>query len=196
MDIFLATKNTHKVQELNEISSSHAIQFRGLDSLSTAVEWDETGDSFASNALIKAKAVFDAVGTYVLADDSGLVVPALGGEPGIYTARYAGLNASDEMNYMKLLENMKGIDERDASFVCCLCFLAPNSEPVFFEGTLDGQIAHGPSGEQGFGYDPIFQLEGRDCSLSELSSFEKNLISHRFNAVQKFFHYLDDLNQK
>lgn len=196
MDIFLATKNTHKVQELNEISSNSSVQFRGLDSLATAIEWDETGDSFAANALIKAKAVFDVVGTYVLADDSGLVVPALGGEPGVYTARYAGPNATDEMNYLKLLENMKDIKERDASFVCCLCFLAPNAEPVFFEGTLDGQIAHRPSGNQGFGYDPIFHLDGRDSTLSELSSFEKNLISHRFNAVQKFFHYVDDLNKK
>jgi XTP/dITP diphosphohydrolase len=190
MEIVLATGNAHKVHELNQMVRGQSCKFIGLSELNQSVEWDESGEDFRSNALIKAKAVANVTELPVLSDDSGLIVPGLGGSPGVHTARYAGPNATDEQNFRLLLTNMQKLDDRSAFFLCCLCYLAPGQEPQFFEGRLDGSIASSPVGEQGFGYDPVFYLEGRDATLAQLGEFEKNLISHRHHAVQRFFDYL------
>jgi XTP/dITP diphosphohydrolase len=188
--IVLATANTHKVIEfqriLNELLPDlelvAASQYPGVP------EVEETGSSFAENALIKARAINEFTNLPALADDSGLVVEALNGAPGIFSARYAGINADDKANVMKLLDEIKGLDQAllSAKFECSIALVdkSQNLELVV-DGQMPGQVIKEVRGENGFGYDPIFVPQGLTKTSSELSDSEKDKISHRGIALRK-----------
>lgn len=182
----LATENSHKVQELNQMLASLGWSVHGLDHYRVQVNWTEDADSFAGNARIKAQGARKQLSNIaILADDSGLVVPALRGAPGVRSSRYAGEQASDQDNLNKLLVEMRQLSghQRRAAFVCVLCYLDENGQEAFFEGRCEGQIVTVPSGTGGFGYDPIFLPDGFDKTLAALGNEEKNKISHRRHAL-------------
>jgi len=188
--IVLATANTHKVIEfqriLNELLPDlelvAASQFPGVP------EVEETGASFAENALIKARVINEFTNLPALADDSGLVVEALNGAPGIFSARYAGINADDKANVMKLLNEIKGLDQSllSAKFECSIALVDKSQDlELVVEGQMPGQVIKEVRGENGFGYDPIFVPQGLTKTSSELSDSEKDKISHRGIALRK-----------
>jgi XTP/dITP diphosphohydrolase len=188
--IVLATANTHKVIEfqriLNELLPDlelvAASQFPGVP------EIEETGSTFAENALIKARAINEFTNLPALADDSGLVVEALNGAPGIFSARYAGINADDKANVMKLLNEIKGLDQSllSAKFECSIALVDKSQDlELLVEGQMPGQVIKEVRGENGFGYDPIFVPQGLTKTSSELSDSEKDKISHRGIALRK-----------
>ena len=187
MILILATNNAGKVRELSEImrKAKLDITVRGLMDYPGYQAPEENGDSFGENARIKAVAAAEALGEVALADDSGLCVDALGGAPGVYSARFAGQGHDDAANIKKLLERMKDVPDgqRQARFVCSLCLAFPNGDFFVAEGDCVGTIARERRGKNGFGYDPVFLLpDGR--MMAELSGTEKNLISHRGAAYQ------------
>ena len=183
--IILATSNLGKVRELNSMLGG---QYNVVSQIDMKVEEvPETGASFIENALIKARNASSQSQLPALADDAGLVVDALNGEPGIYSARYAGENATDEDNIVKLLARMDDEDDRGASFCCAMVFVrnAGDPEPIIVEKSWEGQILRELKGHNGFGYDPIFYLPELDCTSAQLSAEEKNRQSHRGQALQE-----------
>ena len=183
--IILATSNLGKVRELNSMLEG---QYNVVSQIDMKVEEvPETGASFIENALIKARNASSQSQLPALADDSGLVVDALNGEPGIYSARYAGENATDEDNIVKLLSRMDDEDDRGASFWCAMVFVrnAGDREPIIVEKSWEGQILRELKGHNGFGYDPVFYLPELDCTSAQLSEEEKNRQSHRGQALQE-----------
>lgn len=146
---------------------------------------EETGNTFDENAYIKAKTLFDMVKKPVFSDDSGLCVPQLGNEPGVYSSRYAGKEATDQQNYELLLQNLKQ-QEALAYFHCSICYINEEGEHYFFDGKCEGKIVAQPSGNYGFGYDPVFVPNGFDKTLAELPTEIKNSISHRYFALKHF----------
>ena len=183
--IILATSNLGKVRELNSMLEG---QYNVVSQIDMEVEEvPETGASFIENALIKARNASSQSQLPALADDSGLVVDALNGEPGIYSARYAGENATDEDNIVKLLSRMDDEDDRGASFWCAMVFVrhAGDPEPIIVERSWEGQILRELKGHNGFGYDPVFYLPELDCTSAQLSAEEKNRQSHRGQALQE-----------
>ena len=183
--IILATSNLGKVRELNSMLEGHYNVVSQIDM--KVAEVPETGASFIENALIKARNASSQSQLPALADDSGLVVDALNGEPGIYSARYAGENATDEDNIVKLLSRMDDEDDRGASFWCAMVFVrnAGDREPIIVEKSWEGQILRELKGHNGFGYDPVFYLPELDCTSAQLSAEEKNRKSHRGQALQE-----------
>ena len=183
-ELVLASNNKGKLAELQAMLGD-SITVRPQSDF-TDIEAEETGLTFVENALIKARHAARISGLPALADDSGLAVDALGGAPGIYSARYAG-GGGDAANNAKLLEALKDVPdaERGAQFICALALLrhAEDPIPVICEGAWQGRILHAPSGEHGFGYDPLFWVPERDCSSAELSPQEKNQLSHRARAM-------------
>ena len=181
--IVAATNNKNKIREFKEILSPLGYQIVGLKELGIDIEVEETGKTFEENSLLKAKAVFEATGLASLADDSGLEVDALGGEPGIYSARYCEGTDADRINY--LLEKMKDVPEekRTARFVSAVTLMFTDGETVTAKGTCEGKITEKPSGKNGFGYDPVFYVEKYGKTFAELTAEQKNLISHRGNAL-------------
>jgi XTP/dITP diphosphohydrolase len=184
MEFVLATRNGHKLKELAAMLAPQV-----LEPLPDAVELPpETGSTFAENAIVKAQAAARATGRRALADDSGIVVEALGGRPGIWSARYAGEGATDEQNLTKLLEELRGVDERRAAYVCALALADPEGGVEVFEGRCEGRIVHEPRGNGGFGYDPAFlpdeRRPGDERTMAELSADEKDEISHRGRAAR------------
>lgn len=188
MKFVLASSNQKKIKELRAILSQIMEDAEVITLAEAGITDDivEDGASFAENALIKAR-VAASTGNIGIADDSGLTVEALGGEPGIYSARYAGEHGNDEANNKKLLENMKGIENRRAAFVCSIaCVFPDGSEPIIAEGKVEGEILEAPLGESGFGYDPLFWSPLLGKTLAEALPEEKNAISHRANALKAF----------
>ena len=183
--IVAATNNKNKLREFKEILSPLGYQIISLKDLGLDIEVEETGTTFEENSLIKAKAVLKATGMASLADDSGLMVDALGGEPGIYSARYCEGSDADRINY--LLEKMKDIpdEKRTARFVSAITLMFTDGDIVTAKGTCEGKIAKAPSGKNGFGYDPVFYVEKYGKTFAELSAEQKNLISHRGNALSE-----------
>jgi XTP/dITP diphosphohydrolase len=181
--IVMASRNQHKVRELASVLVPHT-----LEPLPEWVELpSEDGGTFTDNALIKARAAAAATGTPVLADDSGIVVPALAGAPGVRSARYAGPSATDEENLDKLLEDMAGQDDRRAEYVCVLALVEPDGSERVFEGRCEGRLVSIPRGSGGFGYDPAFvpdDLDGSDRTMAEITPAEKHAISHRGRAAR------------
>ncbi|HLS66290.1 MAG TPA: XTP/dITP diphosphatase [Pseudogracilibacillus sp.] len=187
-EVIVATKNEGKVREFRALLDTFGIRCTSLRDVKLHnVTIEETGETFRENALIKAETIAKAKGIPVLADDSGLVVDALGGKPGVYSARYAGSDATDEENNEKLLRHLEGVPEekRSARFVCAIAFVIPGNEPIFTEGTCEGTIAEQIVGTGGFGYDPLFIPRGYDKTMAELGEAEKNNISHRFHALKQ-----------
>ena len=181
--IVMASRNQHKVRELAGLLAPHT-----LEQLPESVELPrEDGETFAGNALLKARAVAAAMGAAVLADDSGIVVPALGGAPGVRSARYAGTAATDEQNLSRLLDEMAGEEDRRATYVCVLALVEPDGSERLFEGRCEGRLADSPRGAGGFGYDPAFvpdDLSGSERTMAEIAPDEKDAISHRGHAAR------------
>ena len=188
--IILATSNLGKVRELNSMLEGYYNVVSQIDM--RVEEVPETGASFIENALIKARNASSQSQLPALADDSGLAVDALKGEPGIYSARYAGENASDEDNIIKLISRMDDVDDRGASFWCAMVFVryASDPEPIIVEKSWEGQILRELKGNNGFGYDPIFYLPELNCTSAQLSAEEKNRKSHRSQALQEILKHL------
>lgn len=186
--IALATGNAGKVRELQSYFQAAPVQFKSQKELSVAGA-DETGTTFIENAILKARHVAKETGLPALADDSGLVVDALGGAPGVYSARYAGVDATDAQRMDKLLAELAIIPQADrsASFCCALAFFRHGDDPapIIAFGRWYGSILDKPIGTDGFGYDPIFYVPSHHCSAAQLDSEEKNKISHRGIAMQQ-----------
>lgn len=185
--LIIATNNVHKVEEIQAILTGY--QCLTLKEAGLQLDVEEDQDSFSGNALKKARALAAKTNLPVLSDDSGLCVEALQDAPGIYSARYAGEKATDQDNYQLLLTKLQKEENRNARFVCCLAFIRNGLEYVF-EGNLHGTIALQPSGNQGFGYDPVFIPRQYTETLATLGSEIKNKISHRKQALQQLFAFL------
>ena len=183
MKIIAATQNKNKVREFGEILSGFEIlteKDAGVD-----IDVEETGTTFEENSMLKAKAVFAATGLPSIADDSGLEVDALGGEPGIYSARYGGAGLDDEGRVRLLLKNMENVadSDRTARFVCAITYM-DSDEVITVRGECEGVITRAPRGQNGFGYDPVFYIESLGKTTAELPADEKNAVSHRGKALR------------
>lgn len=179
--LVVASKNPDKITEIEEVLRESSL----ADEIVRGLDWpdvEETGSTLEENALLKGRAVVDATGLPVLADDTGLEVRALEGAPGVHTARFAGQNARYEDNVAKLIEEMQGVTDRAARFRTVVALVFPDGVEIVSEGTLEGLIAETPRGHRGFGYDPVFSVDGR--TLSEMSLAEKNQLSHRARAIR------------
>jgi len=187
--LVLASSNKGKLREINQLLTGLHIEAIPQTEFNVP-DVEETGLTFVENAIIKARNAAAHAGLPALADDSGIEVDVLNGEPGIYSARYAGKDASDEANLNKLLEALKGVPdaERTARFQCVMVYMAHAKDPtpLICQGTWEGRILYEPSGENGFGYDPVFYVPTHDCSAAELESDIKNQLSHRGQALRKF----------
>jgi XTP/dITP diphosphohydrolase len=186
----LATRNPHKLKELGALLAPHKLEL-----LPEHVELPpETGSTFEENALIKARAAASATGRAAIADDSGIVVAVLGGAPGIYSARYAGQQATDEQNLSKLLREIRGSADRRAAYVCALAFVDPECGEEVFEGRCEGSLIDDPRGTNGFGYDPAFvpdeRAPGDERTMAELPPAAKDEISHRGRAARAFLDWI------
>lgn len=190
--LVIATKNSGKLREFSSLLAGVYDEILSLVDFDNIPDIEETGSSFRENALIKAETVSGFLGTDVLGDDSGLVVEALGGSPGIYSARYAGESASDEENNEKLLYQMTGKKNRNARFVCCIALVLAGGTQEFFEGECHGQIIQEKRGQSGFGYDPVFYVSQYGKTMAELGPDIKNRISHRAIASEKLLSYFSN----
>jgi XTP/dITP diphosphohydrolase len=185
MKLLIATGNHHKLREIKTIFDVTGIEIVGMDAFDGLPNVVEDGDTFSANAIKKAVTVAAAAGCLTLADDSGLEVDALGGAPGVFSARYAGEPSNDAANNRKLLSELDGVADRRARFRCVIALAGPGiTEPQTVEGVCEGLIAMQPQGENGFGYDPLFIPDGFDCSFAQLSDADKNRISHRGLALE------------
>ncbi|NOX37724.1 MAG: XTP/dITP diphosphatase [Calditrichaeota bacterium] len=185
-EIIFATRNPHKVAEVQSILNEYGIQIRSMDEVLEIPDIEESGQTFEENALLKARTVFAHTGKWCLADDSGLEVDALNGAPGIYSARFAGVPHDYQANNEKLLEMLKDVPDprRGAQFRCVVAIVGPNFSTTV-EGIVRGHIIHEPRGNKGFGYDPLFVPEGYQQTFAELGETIKNRISHRAIAFRK-----------
>ena len=195
--VVLASRNAHKVVEVRRILADAGLDVNlvGLDELDQVVpEVAETGATFAENALLKAQAVSDATGLPTIADDSGLCVDALNGMPGVLSARWAGQHGDDETNLRLVLSQLADVPtgRRGAQFVCAVAFVLRNDEPPMLHGTVDGRLIDEPRGSGGFGYDPIFVPTGHSKTTAELTSAEKDQLSHRGHALRSLATALTD----
>lgn len=193
MKAVLASNNKNKLRELKEILSPMGFDVISQSEAGIDIEVEENGTTFEENSLIKAKAIHDILpDACVIADDSGLEVDYLGKAPGVYSHRYAGENATDKDRCDKILSELEGVDDekRTARFVCAVQFISSDGKVITARGTCEGRIGHKPVGENGFGYDPIFMVG--DKSMAELSSDEKNRISHRADALNKLVELLKE----
>ncbi|MGO1136124.1 XTP/dITP diphosphatase [Bacillus subtilis] len=192
-EAIIATHNPGKVKEFKEILEPIGYDVKSLAEIGFTEEIEETGHTFEENAILKAEAVAKAVNKMVIADDSGLSIDNLGGRPGVYSARYAGEQKDDQANIEKVLSELKGIEkeQRTARFRCALAVSIPGEETKTVEGHVEGYIAEEPRGEYGFGYDPIFIVKDKDKTMAELTSDEKNKISHRADALKKLSKLLE-----
>ena len=183
-DLLLGTSSEKKIAELKEIFAGFPVTLVTPAELGLTLDPEETGSTFEENARLKARAFAAAANLPALADDSGLEVDALGGEPGVYSKRYAGPDATDSDRIAFLLAKLEGVPEarRSARFRCVMALASPHAEIGTVHGTCEGQIARAPRGGNGFGYDPIFLLPERGRTMAELSSAEKHAISHRGRA--------------
>lgn len=195
MKILLATQNQGKVKELQELLVDAQIEVLSLRDIPDWEEVEETGLTFAENAAIKAHVAAERTGYIALADDSGLEVDALGGAPGVYSARYAGEPKDDERNNERLLEALEEIpdEERTGRFRCALVIATPEGQEFLTEGTVEGRILRVRRGQEGFGYDPLFFLPDFGRTMAELTMIQKNKVSHRAQAMQRAIPILKDL---
>lgn len=190
--LVFASNNAHKLSEIRAILGDR-IEIISLSDLQCHDEIPETADTLEGNALIKARYVWEHYGLYCFADDTGLEVEALGGAPGVYSARFAGEHASFEDNVSLLLERLLGVAAPRRARFRTVIALIDEYGTHFFEGSVDGEITLERSGDHGFGYDPVFRPEGREETFAQLTEQEKNSMSHRGRAVQKLIRYLQAL---
>ncbi|SER91317.1 XTP/dITP diphosphatase [Salipaludibacillus aurantiacus] len=184
-EIFIATQNKGKVAEFDAFFQKKGLKVKSLLDLEEEIDVVEDGDTFEENAIKKAKTISEIINRPVLADDSGLSVDALNGEPGIYSARYAGAEKDDEANNKKLLKELEDVEskERSARFICVLAVCFPGGEVKTVTGECKGRITQQPQGSHGFGYDPLFYLPQLNKTMAELTREEKNKLSHRADAL-------------
>ena len=188
MEIIIATGNAGKVREFKRMLEPLGYAVFSQKEKGISVDVEETGGTFAENALIKARAVWEQAHTAVIADDSGLCVDALDGRPGVYSARYAGEDATDADRNRKLLAELGGVENRSAHFTCAIAYISPEGKEQVFEGICPGKIGFEPKGSDGFGYDPLFYWE--DKTFGEMSAEEKDAVSHRGRANRMLEAYL------
>jgi len=186
MKYVLATANPGKVKEMCDILNGTDIDIVTRDELGIDIEVEETGTTFLENATIKAKAICTASGFPAIADDSGLMVDALDGEPGVYSSSYGGDDLTAAERCLHLLKKMESMEQRDAKFVCTIVCVFPDGKLISAIGECYGKITTEPKGVGGFGYDPVFLPEGTDRTMAELTNNEKNLLSHRGKALRNF----------
>ena len=189
-NIVFATNNAHKLRELREIAGDK-FNILSLADINCHDDIPETAETLKGNALIKANHIKEHYGYDCFADDTGLEIEALGGEPGVFSARYAGEDCNSERNIDKVLEKLSGVENRAARFVTVIALIW-EGETYIFEGEVKGEILSERHGEGGFGYDPVFKPIESDCSFAEMSTDEKNAISHRGRAVAKLFKFLKE----
>lgn len=191
MVIIIASNNNGKIKEFKEILEPLGYNVLSQREAGINIDVEETGTTFEQNAEIKARAIYELKHTAVLADDSGLTVDYLNGEPGVYSARYMGLE-SDEEKRKCILEKLKNVpqNKRTASFACSICFIKESGEKIIVTGIWKGKITEEEQGENGFGYDSIFQPEGEEKTSAEMLPQEKNSKSHRALAIQKLKKYI------
>jgi XTP/dITP diphosphohydrolase len=185
--VIIATKNKGKAKDFEAIFNPYGYEVLTLHDVANDMDVEETGTTFEENAVLKAEALAERLQTFVLADDSGLAIDALNGAPGVYSARYAGEEKSDEANMQKVLNELEGVEEekRTSRFCCAIALAGPNMETKTAFGTCEGVIAHEKKGTNGFGYDPIFFVPTLGKMMAELQPSEKAAISHRGNAIKK-----------
>ncbi len=194
MKLVFATRNQGKLKELRQLLSLEGLEIISLDQLPDAPEIEETGETFADNAALKARGIMEATGLPALADDSGLEVDALGGAPGVHSARYAGPGATDADRVELLLKNLRSVEpeQRTARFRCVVAFADPEqpAHVKFHGGSCEGRILDHPRGSGGFGYDPVFFVEELGQTFAEAPADKKNQISHRGQAMRKMVEFL------
>lgn len=191
MIVVLATKNKGKVREFQKMLAGHPVELRSLNDFGPIPEAVEDGETFDDNAYKKALFTAKVLGLPAISDDSGLVVEALGGAPGVYSARYAGENANDQDNIAKLLAEMQGNQNRKAAFECVISIAVPSGPALTYEGRCEGEITEEVHGDGGFGYDPVFFSPELGKTFAESSMDEKNSVSHRGKALQQVAGELD-----
>ena len=195
MKVVLASKNPHKLVEISQITEKFGMELVLESQLGVDVDVEETGSTFEENSFLKAQAVMKATGLPALADDSGICVDALGGEPGIYSARYGFDDSLDDFGRLQLLlKNTENVPDgqRQAQFVCVITFVTPDGKVIQARGEVHGELLRAPAGEGGFGYDPIFYYPPFCKSLAQVSPAEKNSVSHRANALKVFYEKLKE----
>ena len=190
MRVVLASKNKHKLVEISQITEKFGIELVLQSELGIGIDVEETGTTFEQNSLLKAEAVMRATGLPALADDSGIAVDALNGEPGVYSARYGFDESLDDWGRLELLlKNTEHVPngQRQAKFVCVISFVTPDGKVIQARGEIHGELTREPAGENGFGYDPIFYYPPLGKTTAQLSAEEKNQVSHRANALKLFY---------
>ena len=193
MELLIASNNPNKIRELKEILGDRFEMF-SLKEKGIISDPEETGETFEENSEIKARFALEKSGIATLADDSGLAVEALNGEPGVFSARYSGEDATTEKNNALLLKNMENITDRRAKFVCVITLLFPDGRKIQAKGECHGEILLSPRGTNGFGYDPLFYVPEYKKTFAELTAEEKNAISHRAVALRAFEERLKNID--
>lgn len=195
MKVVLASKNKHKLEEISKITQKFDMELVLESQLGVDIDVEETGSTFEENSYLKAEAVMKATGLPALADDSGIAVDALNGEPGIYSARYGFDDRLDDWGRLQLLlKNTEQVpdDKRQAKFVCVITLVTPQGQTIQARGEVHGTLLRAPVGENGFGYDPIFYYPPLGKSLAQVTAEEKNQVSHRANALKVFYEKLKE----
>ncbi|PFA61876.1 non-canonical purine NTP pyrophosphatase [Bacillus sp. AFS015802] len=192
--VIIATKNRGKAKEFQHMFAPYGYEVQTLLDLPHIEDVEETGETFEENAILKAETVADILGALVIADDSGLAIDALEGRPGVYSARYAGEEKSDEANMEKVLRELQSVEDSDrtARFYCVLAIAGPGRETKTVTGTCEGKILRDKRGSNGFGYDPIFFVPSLQKTMAELTPDEKSGISHRGHALEKLSKMISD----
>lgn len=186
-NVWIGTKNGGKVRDFKHLLKKRGVNVKSLLDLSESIVVEETGETFTENAVLKAETLSRHLNDVVIADDSGLTIDVLDGKPGIYSARYAGEDKNDEANLQKVLQEMDGVpwEKRRAAFVCVIAVAIPGDRTFVFEGTCQGYVTDSPRGDHGFGYDPIFYVPEKKKTMAELTTEEKNEVSHRRKAMDQ-----------
>lgn len=195
MKVVLASKNKHKLEEISKITQKFDMELVLESQLGVDIDVEETGSTFEENSYLKAETVMKATGLPALADDSGIAVDALNGEPGIYSARYGFDDSLDDWGRLQLLlKNTEQVpdDKRQAKFVCVITLVTPQGQTIQARGEVHGMLLRAPAGENGFGYDPIFYYPPLGKSLAQVTAEEKNQVSHRANALKVFYEKLKE----
>ena len=195
MKVVLASKNPHKLVEIRQITDKFGFDLVLQSELGVDIDVEENGSTFEENSFIKAEAVMKATGLSAIADDSGIAVDALNGEPGIYSARYGFDDSLDDWGRLQLLlKNTENVPDgqRQAKFVCVITFITPDGKTIQARGEIHGELTREPYGENGFGYDPIFYYPPMGKTTAEMTSEEKNRVSHRAKALKVFYEKLKE----
>lgn len=193
MKLAIATNNAHKLQEIRAILGDSFDELLSLGDLGINIDIEETGTTFKENAILKAETICKLCGMPTLADDTGLMVDALDGTPGVYSARYAGIEHNDKNNRALLLKNLQNVENRNAHFETVIAICFPNGDILTSSGRVDGYILHEERGDEGFGYDSLFYSNELEKSFAEATSYEKNSVSHRGRALRAMLAKLNEV---